>query len=540
MPTRPSPTLTVGDASSYTRDLGLKSLSFFSSYHMEPVVPGPVPEFHLGMDGVFEGTGYVLVYWPRGDSKSSKATTIFPTWRKLNGEPFIVITGETDTQVKKLFEDTKRPILNETGEYANLHEDFGHELRVASHNDHEIVFVDGSAIRALSAGASTRGLKHNNQRPTLFVIDDLEERKAVQSKTQRDHTWDWFTRDLLPMKNPKRHRFVWVGTLLHEDASMQRAAKLGSFHVIKRKAIIREQPEHPELWAKFHAIWDEALRGGLNGEEQALEFYEKNRAAMDAGTEVLWPDRYPYGHLVAERRKMGPTAFGMEFQQEAVSAGNRIVDPESIIDFRIEETRDGVVLVDRLADGDGLRVPLSECVLWIAVDPAISQKDSADYFVCLALAAHPSGARFVLEVVRDRLTIRSQVETILQVYQGWKARANADSVMGIGIEDVAYQAALKQVLDDAGTAQGLTLPTVPLHPVKDKVLRLQRWAPAFERKEVRIQTHLHHALVEELTGFSRDGLTRPAHDDTVDGFTYAMELAETPGSSPMHYEGIRI
>lgn len=137
--------------------------------------------------------------------------------------------------MKKLFEDLKHPTLNESGEYSRLHRDFGAEIRVKRHNDHELVFADRTAIFTISAGASNAGLKHNNQHPTLFDIDDSERREDVQSKTQRDKTWEWFTRDRLPMRNPQQNRIVWVGTLLHEDAARQRGPRLGSFHVIKQR-----------------------------------------------------------------------------------------------------------------------------------------------------------------------------------------------------------------------------------------------------------------------------------------------------------------
>lgn len=515
---------------------------------MEPVVPGPIPDVHIELDEILEEDGDTLVYMPRGHAKSSKATTIFPVWRKLHGEPFIVIVGETGPQAKKLFADTLRPILNETGEYNRLHEDFGAELKIALGrdgqprvNDHSVEFADGTAIVCISAGASTRGLKFNNQRPSLFVIDDLEEREAVQSKLQRDKTWEWFTRDLLPMRNPTRNRVVWVGTLLHEDAAMPRAEKLGSFNVIKRKAIIREEPTHPELWVRFHEIWDEAKREGKNGEKAALAFYDDHREEMDEGTEVLWPNRYPYGYLVAERRKMGPTGFGMEFQNEAVSDGNRIVNPSDIVNFhgviRMEHGKSETWLIETDDEGEptGTQVRLSDLSLVIAVDPAISQKDTADYFVALVMGVHPNGTRWVLDMVRDRFQVDQQVTTILNLYEKWSRRA---SVVAIGIEAVAYQKALRQLIDKAGTKRGLSLPTRELKPTADKLIRLQRWQPTFERKEVHVQKHVHPILVEELTGFSRDGKTRPPNDDTVDGCIYAMDMTEGLVTASVAYESI--
>lgn len=413
------------------------------------------------------------------------------------------------------------PVLDPDS-YPLLHQDFSDELMIARQNDHEVVFADGCAILFSSRGASTRGLKHNGNRPWRIFFDDLENDESVATLLQRDKTWDWVNRSVRPMLDPEHGRLIWVGTLLHEDACMVRAEKSGAFTVMKRSSIIRDA-DRQDLWEEWERVWESAVLNGKNGRDEARAFYEARREEMDEGAEVLWPERFPYEFLRAKKREIGSFAFATEYQNHPAASENQIVRDSDIVNFH------GAVITDRgqtetwLVDDSGMRVRLRDLALVITVDAAISEKDTADYFVAMVVGAHQNGTRWVLDMRRDRLPIAGQVQTILDLYANWMERGN---VVAIGVETVAYQKALKQLLDAAGRSIGLSLPTRELKPVTDKIMRLSRWQPSFERKEVRIQKNVHASLVEEITGFTRDGKLRPSHDDTVDALTYGLELLE--------------
>lgn len=475
----------------------------------------------------------------RGHAKSSWATTIFPLFARLcRDEPFTVVVSETDNQAVKLFRDMKQAVENILGDYDLLHRDFGQQLSISRNTDHELEFADGSTIQCLAAGASSRGLKHAGDRPGLIVIDDLEEEKAAASPAQRESTWQWFTRTVKPMPHPERGRIVWVGTLLHPDASMPRAERSGAFKVIKKQAIIRDA-DRQDLWEQWENTWEEATLAGKVGKDVARAFYEKHKAAMDEGAEVLWPSRFPYITLREIKREIGSFAFSTEYQNEAIASENQIIKPTDIIDFSGAVYATGATPETVLRDATGATVTLGEMTLVMAVDPAISKKSTADFFVALVLAAHPNGTRWVLDMVRSHLSVDEQVREIITLYQKWR-RVVGDRFTAIGIETVAYQEALKQLLDQAGRKMGLALPTKGVKPIADKILRLQRWQPQFEQHLIRIQTHAHSALVEELTGFTRDGKSLPTHDDTVDALTYALELSHLSTTSEAVYTGFYV
>lgn len=516
--------------------LARMSLAFFGSYYFRPIIPGPIPAFHRRFLALMEdpGAGNLLLYWPRGHSKSTWATTIFPLWRKLNGEPFSVIISETDDQAIKLFRDFKVALENLHGEYDRLHQDFGPALAIRRSNDHELEFADGSAIYCKAAGSSSRGLKHHGKRPGLIVIDDLEEERAVRSPTQRKDTWEWYTRTIKPMPDPTRGRIVWVGTLLHEDASMPRAEASGAYRVVKERAIIQE-PTNTALWDEWDHVWEAATLRGEVGKDVARAFYTEHQAEMDVGVEVLWPERFPYIALMETKREMAAAAFSMEFNNAPAALENQLIPKDCLVDFTIVPVGTETLL----RDDRGQTVPLAELTLVLAVDPAISQKTTADYFAAIVLGCHPTGTRWVLDLVRGRYPIHEQVQLLLDLFATWTARA-PHRVLALGIETVAYQDALRQSLDRALAARGLSFRVTPLRPVADKLLRLGKWEPTFAQRLVRIQLGQHRALVDELTGFTRDGTVRPPHDDTVDALTYALDLAEQVARGRGHLRPVPI
>jgi predicted phage terminase large subunit-like protein len=395
-----------------------------------------------------------------------------------------------------------------------------------------MIFADGSAIVASSRGASTRGMKHAGRRPGRIIIDDLENEESVATADQRDKTWDWVTRTVRPMLDPVRGRMVWVGTLLHEDAAMPRAEASGGFTVIKNSAIIKH-PDRQDLWDSWEKVWDEATRAGKVGIQAADAFYAANKEQMDVGGKVLWPDRFQYLQLRKEKRRIGTFAFTTEYQNEPVPSENQIIRRDQIIDFRMEQSMENGKAVTWLLSERGEAVRLDECRLYITIDPAISEKNTADYFALGVLAVHPNGTMWLIDLVHDRMSFDKQVKMVVDVYVKWRARLG-DKVIAVGIESVMYQKALKQAIDTAGRAAGLMIPTRELHPASDKILRLTRTQPAFEQGLVHVMKTEHGVVVDEVTGFTRDGKIHPKNDDAMDMLVYGVSLAESRGLTDLY------
>lgn len=88
----------------------------------------------------------------------------------------------------------------------------------------------------------------------------------------------------------------------------------------ERTKMVYSFPTHEKLWTRYAEIRAESLRMGHAGRE-ATEFYGQNRATMDEGAVIAWPERYNYDELSAIQHAMNlklqdEAAFFAEYQNE--------------------------------------------------------------------------------------------------------------------------------------------------------------------------------------------------------------------------------
>lgn len=107
---------------------------------------------------------------------------------------------------------------------------------------------------------------------------------------------------------------VWVGTVLHFDAVIVRAAKAPAWNVTKFQAVI-QFPDRMDLWDRL----EEADHN--DREDAARTFYVAHQADMDAGAVVNWPSVQPLVSLMLER-PADSAAFQTEYQNTPISEGN--------------------------------------------------------------------------------------------------------------------------------------------------------------------------------------------------------------------------
>jgi predicted phage terminase large subunit-like protein len=176
--------------------------------------------------------------------------------------------------------------------------------------------------------------------------------------------------------------------------------------------------------------------------------------------------------------------------------------------------------VYRLA-GKAEGVPLVSCWNFITVDPAASEKETADHTAIVAFGVTPNRDLLILDVVRKRLPIDAIVPTIAGVCQRWKPS-------WVGIESAGFQIA---ILNAAQRHPGI--PTVmPLEPEgKGKLVRA---TPAIIKCEAG-QVFLPESapwledFVAELVQFT--GIEgQDAADDQVDCVAYAVQQLDRYGA----------
>jgi hypothetical protein len=178
-------------------------------------------------------------------------------------------------------------------------------------------------IESASRGLSVAGPTGEVIRPGLILVDDAQTRESARSPVQTELREAIITDDVLGMVGPGETMalillctVIYLGDLSERFLSPERHP---GFRRVRTK-MLEQFPDRLDLWDQYADIRRESLRAGDKG-RQATEFYLANRAAMDAGARVSWPDRFRKGEVSGVQSAMNlyidnPRGFKAEYQNE--------------------------------------------------------------------------------------------------------------------------------------------------------------------------------------------------------------------------------
>ena len=313
------------------------------------------------------------VLGPRGGAKSTLVTLAFVLRAAAEGsEPYIWIVSDTKHQAVAHLDNIKA----ELHDNPRLAADYPLAVQAARvWRDNSIWLPSGAAIEALGTGQRIRGRRRRSDRPTLIVCDDLEDDRHAESSRARDYSRRWF-HGLLMKAGTKRTNVVNLATALHRDALALKLHRTPGWtsHIFQA---IERWPDRLDLWDHWEQLYADLDRPDARA--AAREFYETQRAAMDAGAELLWPEEEDLYTLMAMRLEGGRTAFEREKQNVPLSPA-LCEWPESYF-------------------GDWIWFdawPASVQVRVIALDPSKGQDARrGDFSAFVLLVADPAGRLFV-------------------------------------------------------------------------------------------------------------------------------------------------
>lgn len=280
-----------------------------------------------------------------------------------------------------------------------------------------------------------------------IICDDIVDFENARTELQRKKLSEWYRTALLPTLEPGAGELHILGTRYHPNDLYQDMIDSGLYQVQVQSAIN-----------------DDAS---------------------------LWPEKFTLEDLQLKKSELGSLIFNLQYQNDITLAKQGHI-------FRYEWMQFYDIAPANLK-------------IYQGCDLAISDKETADYFVLITIGVDPNGNVYVLDLYRDRLSFKAQQEVIRLKAQQWQP-------VSIGIEINQYQRALAQEL--IRTTQ---LPIKELSTVKDKVTRAQVRSSLFENKKVFLRKDM-AAMVDELCLFPD-----AAHDDTFDAFDFAVTVSENRG-----------
>ncbi len=428
---------------------------------------------------------------PRGEAKSTYETQLGSLWCIVTGRKHMIgIIMNTEEQAAEMLESIKAELDTNPRLAMDFPEACG---RGRVWQATTIVTANNRKVRIGGTGKKIRGMKHGPHRPDLVFLDDLENDDNVRDKGQRDKVQDFVLKAVLGLAGPAGGMDVfWPGTSLHYDAAINRVSRKPGWRRKVFKSIM-QWPDRMDLWDKWEGIYtagadDEEAKEAA--EAEALAFYQANKAAMDAGAVVSWPDVRPLYRLMC-MRATDHDAFNQEQQNEA---GNDDTAPFKTLQFWVDRRND-----------------------WLffgAIDPSLG-KQNKKRDPSAILVGGLNRNTMVLDVVEADIC-RRVPDLIISRAIDLQAEYQC---LAWGVETVQFQEFMYTELLKRAALLGIAFPGIPMPENVEKDLRIISLQPHVANGKIR--THRSHGVLNEQLKFWPEA----DHDDGPDALEKLWKLA---------------
>lgn len=439
--------------------------------------------FHHSTFTIFNGEGDSVVAAPRGHGKSTLIGLGFVLWRVLyNKERYLVYTSQNHEKSVQFLEPIKHELINNKmlkfifGSYKikNVKDE-----EDASRNREDCFDYKKIRIQALSYEKNIRGLKYGVTRPTLIILDDIDDDQRVLNPDLRIKDSFKLTKQIIPALDPERGRVKMVGTLLHHDSLLAKRLRVENGKIYR---------------------------------------------AIDEDGKILFPGLYTFERLMEIKRKIGSTSFESEYLNNPVDNSASIIKREWIKEC----------FTDTLSFDDEYK--WSE--RYLGVDFAFSDRATADKSAFVEIAKQ-DGLFFMTKCITKKgWSVVEQFEYIEDLHQqnDYKDVAlEENSIRSMSKELNTYSFPYVLYWTGPNDAANKLRPDVDFQGRRKTVGKLSmidRLATAFENKIIRIpykeesDKAIAHQIMDELTTYARnDGklVETGVHGDIPIALGYAME-----------------
>jgi len=271
---------------------------------------------------------------PRGAAKSTFKSLIFPLHATLyRHERYMVLVSATLKQARQRLRNIKTELVAN----ALLREFYPGET---AKSDRERWSSDGIALNEVqidvfSAGSELRGISYRSWRPTLILLDDVENSHTVRSVQLREKLHEWYN-EVIENLGDTATAIEIVGTLLHPDALLARLLRRPDYETRVYRSIQRFA-DRSDLWQKWRDIYTNLE--DPDRARTARRFFNQNRPDMLRGAKVLWQAKEDYYDLMLQMIHLGRPAFFKEKQNEPATGEDAFFDMGRVRKFRIEAGR---------------------------------------------------------------------------------------------------------------------------------------------------------------------------------------------------------
>lgn len=188
--------------------------TYFAETYLYSLATDKTPDFHVRFANRVAKNKKIKagVRWGRSLAKSVVCDVGIPLWLWMKGEPvYVVLVGQTEKKAQQLLSDVQAILEAEP----QLIHDFGEQKIQGFWADGFFQSKGGFIGQAIGAGQSVRGLRVGKQRPTLCIVDDLDDRQTIKNEKRQRELATWIERALIPTMDGEYERFLMPNNYFH-------------------------------------------------------------------------------------------------------------------------------------------------------------------------------------------------------------------------------------------------------------------------------------------------------------------------------------
>lgn len=449
----------------WRKEAGRQNILMFMLIYFPHYVKYAFADFHklIEQDLYDDEVKRLLICMFRESGKTSFVSIIYTIWCIVyEKREFIIVGSDEEGAAVAILSN----VIAELQTNSLLNNDFGtlyfEKISRYSKNKKktEKNFVTNNGIRvwARGVGQKVRGHLHNAKRPDLFIGDDLQGIRNIESREQRDKVEKWLKSEVLSGMDQLIGKAIILGNMLHADSLVARLRKMKKVWKTHWLAI---EERGVLAWPARHTFTDEEAKA-----------YNRNRP------KAQWKVS-----LESIRRDKGTHIYNQEYKLKPISSGDTIIFEDWIKWYNHEydwfnEKRFKIVM---------------------AVDPAVKEKEENDDTAIGVMAKDKvTGYVYMLDYLKAKLSYKKIKEEVARMDRVWRPTT-------VYVEDVAAQNWLIQDLRN-----DYHLPIKGLPRRSSKRTRLISVSNHFENEHVYFKRR-HEEVVNQVTGFGNE-----PHDDLVD------------------------
>ena len=227
--------------------------------------------------------------------------------------------------------------------------------------------------------------------------------------------------------------------------------------------------------------------------------------AISEEWESFWASRFPVPFLEEMRRNIWDYFFSSQYQQEPFV--------ESGWDFK----KDYFQYYEQVPEN---------LKIYTFIDPAISDKQEADYTAIVTIWIDSNNRVFVLDILHDRMNPDELINSTFNTYLKWKPSY-------IWLETVQYQKMLAFEMRKQMNSRNIFFNLIEVNPMGEKNARIRTLLqPRYSNASVlHPKYHLKTKELElELLKFPN-----AKHDDIIDSLAWALKISEVQSNISYEY-----